>query len=246
VVIGPTATEPEEILLSMARGKGSPAERAYTIYEPLLQTFAGDGTLLFRFRRRGDGAVITIPCGLSADYQKGNIATALVSVDLMRKAGWEIPDRAVRDGFERVVTNTGILGRWQIIGYNPRSICDTAHNHAGIEAVMEQVRQIPRKKLHLVWGMVKGKELSSILSLIPKEALCYFTRSSVPRSLDPAELQREASAFGLEGSLFATVEEAYRAAEQKAGRDDLIFTGGSTFVVADLLTALGFGRDQPD
>ena len=134
-----------------------------------------------------------------------------------------------------MVKNTGIMGRWQTIGHNPRSICDTAHNHDGIAAVMKQVLQVPWKELHMVWGMVNDKDLDAILPLLPPEARYYFTRSGVPRSLDPIQLQNKALAHGLSGEVYPSVETAYRAAQQFAGADDMIFTGGSTFVVADLL-----------
>ena len=132
------------------------------------------------------------------------------------------------------------MGRWQTIGHNPRSICDTAHNKAGIAAVMSQLEQIPRKNLHMVWGMVNDKDLDAILPLLPRDATYYFTRSTVPRSLDAGELQHCASGFGLKGEIYASVEEAYHTARLHAGPDDMIFIGGSTFVVADLLKASGY------
>jgi len=140
-----------------------------------------------------------------------------------------------------VVENTGLMGRWQTIGHNPRSICDTAHNAAGIAQVTRQLSQIPRKTLHVVWGMVEGKQTDQILPLLPAEANYYFTPSSVPRSMDAHKLKDEASAFGLEGKAYPNVHEAYRAASEAADRDDLIFTGGSTFVVADLLKSSAAG-----
>ncbi|RLD72744.1 MAG: bifunctional folylpolyglutamate synthase/dihydrofolate synthase, partial [Bacteroidetes bacterium] len=134
-----------------------------------------------------------------------------------------------------VIASTGIMGRWQTIGHNPRSICDTAHNVDGIAAVIRQIKEFPWQRLHMVWGMVDDKDLDMILPLLPEEASYYFTRSSVPRSMDSKVLAKRSREFGLKGFPFPNVDEAYRAAQKEAGVDDMIFTGGSTFVVADLL-----------
>ncbi|MEN8229842.1 MAG: bifunctional folylpolyglutamate synthase/dihydrofolate synthase, partial [Bacteroidota bacterium] len=180
-------------------------------------------------------SLLTIACDLTGDYQQENVITALTAIGQLREQGWEIPAHAVEQGLASVVKNSGIMGRWQTIGENPRSICDTAHNQAGIAAVVEQLMQLPWKELHMVWGVVNDKDLNTILPLLPEKARYYFTRSSVPRSMDPVQLQRQALAYGLKGEVYPAVEEAYRKAKQCAGPNDLIFTGGSTFVVADLL-----------
>jgi dihydrofolate synthase/folylpolyglutamate synthase len=182
----------------------------------------------------------TITCDLSGDYQQENVMTALTAIDQLRSLGWHVSSEAMESGMASVVRNTGILGRWQTIGHNPRSICDTAHNQAGIAAVMQQIARVPWKNLHMVWGMVNDKDLNAILPLLPKSAQYYFTHSSIPRSLDPAQLQKQASNYGLEGSIYPSAEEAYRDATKHASPEDMIFTGGSTFVVADLLKASGY------
>ena len=185
-------------------------------------------------------SLLTIACDLTGDYQQENVITALTAIGQLREQGWDIPEQAVGGGLASVVKNSGIMGRWQTIGENPRSVCDTAHNQAGIAAVVQQLMQVPWKKLHMVWGMVNDKELNAILPMLPGNARYYFTRSSVPRSLDPLSLQHDASAHGLKGDIYPNVEEAYREAQHNAGPNDMIFTGGSTFVVADLLKALGY------
>jgi dihydrofolate synthase/folylpolyglutamate synthase len=186
------------------------------------------------------GKLETISCDLAGEYQMENLATALTVIRELERLGWNLPSHSVMEGMASVAGNTGILGRWQTVGSNPRSVCDTAHNHAGIEAVMHQVRQIPWKELHLVWGMAGDKETGSILPLLPREAKYYFTRSTVPRSMDENRLRQLAHSHGLEGKAFPTVESAYRSAQQNADESDMIFTGGSTFVVADLLRFLGY------
>jgi dihydrofolate synthase/folylpolyglutamate synthase len=146
----------------------------------------------------------------------------------------------VQEGLTKVTGNTGIMGRWQTVGSNPKSICDTAHNQAGISAAMDQVMQTPWKELHMVWGVVNDKDLGAILPLLPREAHYYFTRSKVPRSLDALILREKAAAYGLSGRDFPSVKEAYKDAQENAAENDMIFTGGSTFVVADLLEVLGY------
>ncbi|MCK5136137.1 MAG: bifunctional folylpolyglutamate synthase/dihydrofolate synthase [Bacteroidales bacterium] len=239
LIIGHADRDTEQLFLSMAGEKQSPVTLAYHSFEPAFQTFNQEGNSLMRIRNLGTGSMETLTCDLTGSYQQENVITALTAIGLLQKLGWNLPRNAMESGLVSVVKNTGIMGRWQTVGHHPRSICDTAHNQAGIEAVMKQVMSIPWKELHVVWGMVNDKDIGSILPLLPKKATYYFTRSSVPRSLDANQLHMEALACGLKGEAYPTVEEAYRAAQQKSGTSDMIFTGGSTFVVADLLKASG-------
>ena len=245
LVIGRANEEIERLFLTIAEKKQSAITLAYRFYETSFHTINRDGSSISRIRKinRGSGesdsvksdSLVTVTCDLTGDYQQENLITVLSAIGQLRELGWNIPETAVKAGLSAVVKNTGIMGRWQTIGHNPRSICDTAHNHDGIAAVMKQVLQVPWKELHMVWGMVNDKDLDAILPLLPPEARYYFTSSGVPRSLDPIQLQNKALAYGLSGEVYPSVETAYRAAQQFAGADDMIFTGGSTFVVADLL-----------
>jgi dihydrofolate synthase/folylpolyglutamate synthase len=133
------------------------------------------------------------------------------------------------------VENTGLQGRWQIIGANPRIICDTGHNEGGLREVAAQISQVPFKTLHFVIGMVNDKDISGVLGLLPKDAIYYFTKASIPRALDEKLLMKMAAFFKLQGNAFPTVAGALAAARQNANADDLIFVGGSTFVVAEVL-----------
>jgi dihydrofolate synthase/folylpolyglutamate synthase len=240
LIIGRSEEPAEGILLSMAASHNARAITASRLYESLFHTLDGEGSMHLRVRKSSPDAsevhpTQTFVCDLSADYQIENIITVLAAIDELQSLGWLISHAHVREGLARVKKNTGIMGRWQTIGHNPRSICDTAHNPDGIAAVIRQIEQIPRRKLHMVWGMVSDKDLDAILPLLPGEALYYFTPSSVPRSMDARFLCRRAGDFGLKGRAWPGVQEAYLAARLAAGPDDLIFTGGSTFVVADLL-----------
>ncbi len=240
LVMGATTLESGEVLFRMAEEIGAPVTLAPQTYPPLFQTLNPDGTANFTLRNVAEDLVETHNCDLAGSYQKENISTVLTALKLLRAMGWKIPGSSVREGLRSVGATTGLMGRWQTVGQNPRSICDTAHNSAGIKVVMEQIKQTPWKKLHVVWGMVNDKKLDSILPLLPDEAKYYFTPSSVPRTLDAETLQSEAARYGKMGEVYTSVAQAYQAAREKAGVDDMIFTGGSTFVVADLLESLGY------
>jgi dihydrofolate synthase/folylpolyglutamate synthase len=240
LVIGRAGEGTERLLLAMAEEKQAPVSLAYRAYEPLFQTFTQDLNALFRIRDHITGSVETVTCDPTGNYQQENLITTLTSVGRLKELEWDLPGEAVYRGLASVVHNTGLLGRWQTIGYNPRSICDTAHNPDGIAQVMKQLLQVPFKTLHVVWGMVREKQADQILPLLPPQAHYYFTPSSVPRSMEAEVLKQHASGYGLKGETYGSVEEAYRAAREKAGPNDLIFTGGSTFVVADLLHSTGY------
>ena len=240
LVLGKMEKSPEHVLTTMAAEKGAPVILARNLFRPVFHTYNPDGLSIIRMQDRSSGGVEPIECDLGGDYQQENLATALSAVTCLRELGWDLPDTAVKKGLNSVAESTGLMGRWQVLGSNPRSICDTAHNRAGIEAVFKQVMQIPWKELHVVWGMVSDKDLRSIFPLLPERASYYFTRSVVPRSMDPGLLQEAAVQHGLSGRVFPSVKEAYEAALERAGNDDMILTAGSTFVVADLLLALGY------
>lgn len=240
LVLGDTDRDPAEVLIRMAEEKGAVVKLAPALFPPLFQTLNPDGTANFILRNVQEDLVETHTCDLSGSYQKENISTALTALGTLREKGWKIPENAVQEGLLSVQDTTGLLGRWQTIGANPRSICDTAHNAAGIKAVMEQIKQTPWKKLHMIWGMVNDKEVDSILPLLPEEARYYFTPSSVPRTMGAHELRDKAALYKRCGLAYKSVAEAYHAARENAGKDDMIFTGGSTFIVADLLDTLGY------
>lgn len=157
------------------------------------------------------------------------------AIDILRDKGWKIADSNIYDALCRVTEMTGLMGRWQVIGNNPLVVCDTAHNADGISEVVKQIIQTPHKKLHIVFGMVSDKDHVQILSLLPEDADYYFTKAEIPRAMDEKKLQSLASVYGLKGKSYPTVAGAYKAARGNAGREDFIFIGGSTFVVAEIL-----------
>jgi dihydrofolate synthase/folylpolyglutamate synthase len=168
--------------------------------------------------------------------QEKNIRTILTAVRLLQERGIAISDEAIRTGLAEVCSMTGLMGRWQTIDEKPLTICDTGHNVGGMQYIVRQLQQTPHKRLHIVIGMVNDKDVDSVLRLLPRDAIYYFTQASVKRAMPAEELARKASHLqGAEEGAFQDVPSAYRAAKRNATDDDLIFIGGSTFVVADLL-----------
>jgi dihydrofolate synthase/folylpolyglutamate synthase len=174
-------------------------------------------------------------CELSGLAQKKNTTTALCAINLLKKDVFSIPDEAVYQGFRHVIENTGLMGRWQIAGQNPKIVLDTGHNEAGIKYIAQHLQSEKYDRLHIVFGMVNDKDTSAILQLLPTEAMYYFTQASIPRALDAGILAEQAAKFGLKGQVFSKVSDAFSAAKQQASEKDFIFVGGSTFVVADAM-----------
>ena len=172
---------------------------------------------------------------LSGSYQKNNCITAVATIKELSNHGFEISEAVLRNGLLKVVENTQLLGRWQEIHNNPKAICDTGHNREGLTYVMQQLSEEIYERLHLVLGVVNDKELEGVLPMFPKEASYYFCRPNIPRGLDAEVLQKKAAQFDLMGSNYNSVQEAFEAALLHANENDLIFVGGSTFVVAEVV-----------
>lgn len=177
------------------------------------------------------------PCPLEGDYQRFNIATVVAACGILRES-WKLDPQTVRRGIARVVDNTHLQGRWQVLSRRPLVVCDTGHNVNGIGEIVRQLSHTPKGRLFMVFGMVNDKDVDGVLALLPKEAQYCFAQASVQRALDSRELARRAARFSLHGEAYPECESAFRAAQQQAGPQDMIFVGGSTFVVADVLEAL--------
>ncbi len=170
---------------------------------------------------------------LKGSYQKHNTKTAVAAIQA--QSDFTVTEDQVRAGLANVVKNTGLLGRWQTLRKSPLVVCDTGHNADGVKLIVEQLRGIDRDKLHMVWGMVSDKNPTEILSLLPMEAEFYFCKPDVPRGMDVQELQTAAASIGIEGKVYDSVQSAYQSALARAKANDLIFIGGSTFVVAEVV-----------
>lgn len=180
---------------------------------------------------------------LNGMAQDKNARTVLTAIEVLLETGYSIPQDAVYSGFANVTSITGLMGRWQLLQKLPRIICDIAHNAHGIRYVAEQLNGENFDRLHIVLGMANDKDVEAVLSLLPKRAQYYFTKASVERALNEVALAQHAIAYGLTGNTFTTVAEAIQAANETADKNDLIFIGGSSFVVADALAFLPLEND---
>lgn len=189
----------------------------------------------YNLRRRDGITFNNLSSGLQGIYQRKNIPAVLEAILTLRDGGLSVTDRHIRDGIAKVVNNTGLFGRWQQLAQAPYTICDTGHNIDGLTEVVAQLKTCKYEKLHFVIGMVNDKDVSSVLHILPKDARYYFCKASIPRAMDENILAEKAAAAGLQGTAYPTVTSAYAAAQQEAQRDDMIYIGGSTFVVAEVI-----------
>ena len=172
---------------------------------------------------------------LKGNYQKENINTAYTAIKILNSKGWNIKDYHIKNGFKNVQNNTSLLGRWMILGDKPKIICDTAHNVDGIEAVFKQILNLKFQNLHIVFGVVEDKKIDNILKLLPKKAQYYLCQAKIPRAMDVNQLHKKVHEYQLSGNYFKSVASALKHAKLSAKENDLIFIGGSTFVVAEIL-----------
>jgi dihydrofolate synthase/folylpolyglutamate synthase len=176
-----------------------------------------------------------IACPLKGSYQQQNFCTVGTAVQILRSVGYAITDAHVAQGAERVIEQTGLLGRWQILGQQPLIIADVAHNEDGLQQVMHQLSQMPCRTLRVVLGMVADKDVNRVLKLLPQDAVYYFCKADIPRGMPAEELKTKASEFELRGACYTSVMAAFDAVKRDASSDDIVFVGGSIFTVAEVL-----------
>lgn len=172
---------------------------------------------------------------LKGHYQQKNTRTVSMTLEVLKEIGWHITPEAAEKGFSNVVSNTGLRGRWDVLQENPKVICDTAHNKEGLIYTMKQLQEEEFSQLHMVIGIVNDKDLEAVLPLFPKSAKYYIAKPNVPRGLDAAILKEKAAEKGLFGEVYNSVSEAYKTALAKASVEDVIYVGGSTFTVAEII-----------
>ena len=172
---------------------------------------------------------------LKGHYQSKNIVTVIQTIKELQKIGYHITHNQIKVGLLKVKDNTGLMGRWQELNTNPKVICDTGHNKEGLTYVMNQISNEVFENLHIVFGVVNDKDLNSIIDILPKKATYYFCKPDIPRGLEADILKKTFNNFGLYGSAYHSVNEAYKAALACAKPNDFIFVGGSTFVVAEII-----------
>ncbi|MBE9483619.1 MAG: bifunctional folylpolyglutamate synthase/dihydrofolate synthase [Bacteroidetes bacterium] len=210
-IIGETQEEVKDVFIDRAKETGSPLS----------------------FADQGNYPGIE-PC-LAGEWQKRNLKTALAAIIALGKTGFNISEDQIRSGIENTLSNTGLLGRWQILQNKPLAICDIGHNRDGVREVLKMIDQTPHQTLHFVLGLVADKNAEPVLELLPESATYYFCKADIPRGMVVHELKEQASKYHLSGESYKNVKEAYRAALDNANENDLVFVGGSTFVVAEIL-----------
>jgi dihydrofolate synthase/folylpolyglutamate synthase len=173
---------------------------------------------------------------LTGSYQLKNIKTVLAAVDELRRQGFAITDEHLQTALRQVKTLTGLHGRWEVLSNDPLTICDTGHNPEGIQEVLKNIVATPFKHLHFVIGMVNDKDITKVLTMLPTDATYYFCRPDIPRGLEAESLKQKAESFGLQGEAYPTVKAALLSAQRNAHKNDLVFVGGSTFVVAEVVS----------
>ena len=176
----------------------------------------------------------TVECDLPGKYQLKNLKGVLVAAQLLSQMGWTLKAPKVLAALSKVKKNTGLMGRWECIHENPRVVLDVAHNEPGVKELLEQLSSIHYNQLHIITGMVKDKDISAVLSLLPKDAKFYFTQSHIPRALPVNELASIANEIGITGTAFDHVNTALNAAKENANPNDLIIVIGSIFLVAEV------------
>lgn len=172
---------------------------------------------------------------LVGTYQSKNIKTTVQTIKTLQASGYKITEQHLKFGLLNVIKNTGLLGRWQVLNQSPKVVCDTGHNREGLTYVMQQLLNETFKVLHIVFGVVSDKDLESIVDLLPEEAIYYFCKPNIPRGLNANKLKQSFTKYNLNGEAYNSVNEAYEKAFKNAGKDDFIFIGGSTFVVAEII-----------
>jgi len=238
VIIGETQSEVKDVFVNKVKKAKSHIYFADEYYRVVnhKQSYKDKLRLIVDVKgKNGKFTYKNLQCELPGLYQKKNILTVLKTIDVLKQKKYPISERSVRNGISNVIKQTGLQGRWQLLSKRPLTIADTGHNEAGIKEVLSQIKLTPHKNLHFVLGMVNDKDISKILSLLPKSATYYFCRASIPRALDQNELALSAKIFGLKGKIYPSVKKALKVAEGSAKTNDLIFIGGSTFVVAEAL-----------
>lgn len=231
VVIGETTPETYPVF----------KEKAESEHAPIV--FAEEERLLTHTSRNTDGTYLY----QTADYkdltgelgglcQEKNTNTLLSAIRRLIKAGYRIGETDVREGFAHVCELTGLMGRWQKLSDRPTLVCDTGHNTGGMQYIAEQLSRQTYRTLRIVIGMVNDKDINGVLAMLPRKACYYFTQASVKRALPAEKVKEAAAAFGLEGKTYPNVGAAVEAARKDASAEDFIFVGGSSFIVADLLS----------
>ena len=233
VVIGEVENEEiREVFLEKATRENAPIIFAEDVMDNFSSKIAANGWIL------NNDSYQDLRSELGGGMQNKNARTVLASIQELLKLGYKIPNHAMYDGFANVVELTGLMGRWQTLQEKPKVVCDTGHNAHAIRYIAKQLSNEKYKTLHIIFGMANDKDSISVLSIMPKNAIYYFTQASIERALNVDILAEKADEYGLHGEKYSTVKLALEAATRNANEFDFIFIGGSSFVVADALALI--------
>lgn len=237
-VIGKKNLSTDKVFNKIAKEHNSPITFAEDIFD-LKNTYyknTNKSEFIFDVYKNNNLYLQNVRCPLAGSYQIENIKCAMTAIDKIRMDNkYFISDINIINGIKNVITNTGISGRWQILNKKPLTICDTAHNTEGIKQVVNQLQQYTCNKLHIVFGMVLDKNIDEIIQLLPIDAEYYFCKPDLPRGLDAEILNQKAKDINLNGKAYNSVKEAYNSAKENAIANNIIFIGGSNFVVSEVL-----------
>lgn len=234
VIIGEYNAETAEIFNIKAKSLESPITYANENLNIAEKSFDTE-KLTITVRNNHEVVYTDLELDLNGSYQLKNVLSVLEAVKILREIGYTIDDSHVYSGLKNVKILTGLQGRWSIIGHNPLIICDTGHNEAGIREVVNNLNRLQFQRLHIVLGMVKDKDITSVLAQLPKDAAYYFCSPNLERALAAEELMKLAALQNLSGESYSSVSTAFEHAKENASPKDIIFVGGSTFVVAEVL-----------
>jgi dihydrofolate synthase/folylpolyglutamate synthase len=243
VIIGERQEEVEDIFIKKAQQEGTKISFASDEWDVEAEVkgerLKGKGLVDFldviAYPQKSARTTHYLQLDLPGTYQLKNIKTVLSAVDELRLQGFPITDGHIQIALRRVKSLTGLRGRWETINTSPLTIADTGHNPEGIQEVLNNIANVPYNKLHFVIGMVNDKDISKVLSMLPKDAVYYFCKPDIPRGLEAESLKEKAADFGLTGNAYSSVNDALTTAQSMAKDNDLVFVGGSTFVVAEAI-----------
>jgi dihydrofolate synthase / folylpolyglutamate synthase len=237
VVIGESNFKTKNIFVEKAKEMGAPLLFADELFSERNVSYQPEKepSLSADFYLKDELAYKNLVSELGGLYQVKNIKTVLTAVHTLNHQNFSISETGVREGLRKVVKQTGLMGRWQVLSRWPFVVADTGHNEDGIKEVLAQVRKTPHRHLHFVLGMVNDKDIGAVLRYLPTSATYYFCKANIPRALDEYELKQKAAAFHLQGLCYSSVKQAFEEAKLAADKNDMVLVGGSTFVVAEIV-----------
>jgi dihydrofolate synthase/folylpolyglutamate synthase len=241
IIVGELQPETAQVFIDKAKQEGSPIQFASEKWEiekvkGERQKVEGYASELLQIEVKNSQLIThNLLLDLTGTYQLKNVKTVLSAVYELRAQGFTITDDHITTALQQVKSLTGLHGRWEVLSTQPLTICDTGHNPDGIQEVIKNIAAVDYQQLHFVIGMVNDKDITKVLAMLPTNAIYYFCKPDIPRGLDAESLKLQAESFGLHGDAYPSVKAALKSAQSNAGNNDLVFVGGSTFVVAEVI-----------